>query len=228
MVAPMGKETDGAVSRYLNRRLSFLFTRVLLFGMPNISPNVVSFVSFVIGSLGAIFFSLKWGILAGFAVQLSSILDGCDGEIARLQAKSSHFGAFFDSILDRYADSFIIMGLVVYCLRTLPTRLIFNLFLVNDALILLMGVLALVGSFQVSYSAAKGQVEFSREFSRTLQGRDTRLFIIFVVGLVSPLDPGFVFLGLVLISLLTNLSVIWRMAVASRWRVIARNKVLER
>jgi phosphatidylglycerophosphate synthase len=188
MVAPMGKETDGAVSRYLNRRLSFLLTRVLLFGIPNISPNVVSFVSFVIGGLGAIFFSLKWGILAGLAVQLSSILDGCDGEIARLQAKSSRFGAFFDSILDRYADSFIMMGLVVYCLRTLPTRQIFNLFLINDALILFIGFLALAGSFQVSYSAAKGQAEFSRDFSRTLQGRDTRLFIIFLVGLFSHLD----------------------------------------
>jgi hypothetical protein len=91
-----------------------------------------------------------------------------------------------------------------------------------------MGVLALAGSFQVSYSAAKGQVEFSREFSRTLQGRDTRLFIIFLMGLVSPLDPGFIFLGLVLISLLTNTSVILRMTVASRWRVIVRKKEFER
>ena len=224
MVAPTGKETDGFVSRYLNRRLSFLFTRVLLFTMPNISPNVVSFVSFVIGSLGAIFFSLKWGILAGLVVQLSSVLDGCDGEIARLQGKSSHFGAFFDSILDRYADSFIIMGLVAYCLRTIPTRQIFNLFRINDALILLIGILALAGTYQVSYSAAKGQAEFFRDFPRTLQGRDTRLFIIFLVGLASPFDPGFVFLGLLIITLLTNSSVVWRMSIASRWRPIAKKR----
>jgi len=224
MVVPSGKETDGFVSRYLNRRLSFLFTRVLLLGMPNISPNVVSFISFVIGCLGAIFFSLQWGIIAGLAVQLSSVFDGCDGEIARLQEKSSRLGAFFDAILDRYADSFIIMGLVVYCLQTLPTRQIFNLFKVNEAFILLIGVLTLAGTFQVSYSAAKGQAEFSRDFPRTLQGRDTRLFIIFLVGLASHFDPGFVFLGLLIITLLTNTSVVWRIVIASRWRLVAKKK----
>ncbi|MFX0198041.1 MAG: CDP-alcohol phosphatidyltransferase family protein, partial [Candidatus Hodarchaeota archaeon] len=121
----MRKEGDGFISRYINRRLSFPITRALLRVAPNISPNTVSFISFVIGLLGALLYSLEFGILGGIVVQLSSILNGCDGEIARIKSKSSHFGAFFDSILDRYADSFIIMGLVIYCLKSLIEHRIF-------------------------------------------------------------------------------------------------------
>ncbi len=179
MVHTRGKKTDGLVSRYLNRRLSFPITRGLLRVVPNISPNTVTFISFVIGVFGALLFSLEFGVFGGIAVQLSSVLDGCDGEIARIKDKSSRFGAFFDSILDRYADIFIITGLLVYCLRTLKDRQIFTRFLLNEAIILLLGVFALAGTFQVSYSAAKAQADFSRSFSRTLQGRDTRMFIIF-------------------------------------------------
>ena len=214
---PTRKEGDGFVSRYLNRRLSFPITRALLRVAPNISPNTVSFISFVIGIFGALLFSLEFGVLGGIAVQLSSVLDGCDGEIARIQGKSSRFGAFFDSILDRFADSLIIIGLVVYCLKSLKGHRIFDLVRLTESLILLVGVLALLGTFQVSYSAAKGQVDFSRDFPRTLQGRDSRLFIIFLIGLVSPLNPGFVFLALLVLAVLTNVSVVWRMAVASEW-----------
>ncbi len=213
----MRKEGDGFISRYINRRLSFPITRALLRVAPNISPNTVSFISFVIGLLGALLYSLEFGILGGIVVQLSSILNGCDGEIARIKGKSSHFGAFFDSILDRYADSLIIMGLVIYCLKSLIEHRIFDLFQLNESLILFVGVLTLMGTFQVSYSAAKGQADFSRDFPRTLQGRDTRLFIIFLIGLVSPLNPGFVFLALLVLAVLTNVSVVWRMVVASKW-----------
>ena len=53
-------------------------------------------------------------------------------------------------------------------------------------------------------------------------------FIIFLVGIVSPLDPGYVFLALLVITLLTNTSVIWRMVIASRWRLIERSGKLRR
>lgn len=214
---PMRKEGDGFVSRYLNRRLSFPITRALLRVAPNISPNTVSFGSFVIGISGALLFSLEFGVLGGIAVQFSSVLDGCDGEIARIKGKSSRFGAFFDSILDRYADIFIITGLLAYCLRTLKDRRIFDRFLLNEAFILLLGVFTLVGTFQVSYSAAKAQADFSRGFSRTLNGRDTRLFIIFLGGLASPLNPDFIFLSLLVIAMITNVSMVLRIVQASRW-----------
>ncbi|MFQ6123101.1 MAG: CDP-alcohol phosphatidyltransferase family protein [Candidatus Heimdallarchaeota archaeon] len=214
---PTRKEGDGFVSRYLNRRLSFPITRVLLRVAPNISPNTVSFVSFIIGIVGALLFSMEIGVLGGIAVQLSSVLDGCDGEIARIKGRSSRFGAFFDSILDRYVDSLVIMGLVVYCFKSLNGHRIFDLVRINELLILVVSVFTLIGTFQVSYSAAKGQVNFARDFSRTLQGRDFRLFVIFLSGLVSPLDASFIFLVLLILAALTNVSVVWRMVVASDW-----------
>ncbi len=224
MVRSMGKkETDGFVSRYLNRRLSLPITRGLLRVVPNISPNTVTFISFVIGVFGALLFSLEFGVFGGIAVQLSSVLDGCDGEIARIKDKSSRFGAFFDSIMDRYADIFIITGLLVYCLRTLKDRPIFTRILLTEAIILLLGVFTLAGTFLVSYSAAKAQTDFTRHFTRALNGRDTRLFIIFLGGLTSPLDPGFIFLSLLVIAMITNISMVWRLVEASKWDNEPRN-----
>jgi len=46
--------------------------------------------------------------------QLSSILDGCDGEIARLKLLGSKYGGWFDQVLDRYSDLFIITGLTFH------------------------------------------------------------------------------------------------------------------
>ncbi len=42
--------------------------------------------------------------------QVASIIDGCDGEIARLKRLESDFGAWFDAVLERYADAFLLFG----------------------------------------------------------------------------------------------------------------------
>jgi len=46
--------------------------------------------------------------------QISSIIDGCDGEIARLKFQTSEFGGWYDAILDRYADAFLLFSLTYY------------------------------------------------------------------------------------------------------------------
>ena len=76
-----------------------------------------------------------WGLLAGVVIQLASIIDGCDGEIARLKYRSSRFGAWFDTVLDRYADVAIAVGITYGYARTHAS-----------ALVWLGGILALRGS----------------------------------------------------------------------------------
>jgi phosphatidylglycerophosphate synthase len=97
----LGKRTDGPVSRLINRPVSTFVTRRLV--GTNVTPNQMTVVANVIGALGVVLvFQGTWAMLAlgSLLVQLQSILDGCDGEIARLKFKSSKIGEWLDNVLD--------------------------------------------------------------------------------------------------------------------------------
>ena len=108
------KEADGPVSRYLNRPVS---TRVsmALAHLP-IHPDVVSLTAFLLGVLAAWLLASGRGIAGGILAQLASILDGVDGEIARLQVRAGPGGALLDGVLDRLADAAIVGGLALWAL----------------------------------------------------------------------------------------------------------------
>lgn len=95
------KPLDGLVARHVNRRISLFFTRRLLrIGM---TPMPMSFVTLLVGLLSGWLVgrgSYPFFILAGFVFQMASVLDGCDGEIARLTFRASSLGAR----IDQYGD----------------------------------------------------------------------------------------------------------------------------
>ena len=95
------KRTDGPVSRHLNRPMSLFVTRRLV--RTNITPNQMTIVANLIGALGVILvFQGTWTTLAigALLVHAQSVLDGCDGEIARLKFRSSRLGEWLDNVLD--------------------------------------------------------------------------------------------------------------------------------
>jgi phosphatidylglycerophosphate synthase len=101
LLQSLRKSVDGPVSRWLNRPLSLAVTRLLL--DTNVTPNQMTVVATLIGVCGvAAVLSSTWtGVAVGaILVQLQSILDGCDGEIARLKFQASPFGAWLDNVLD--------------------------------------------------------------------------------------------------------------------------------
>ena len=104
-----GKNRDGPISRHFNRPISRWLTRYLVRGP--MTPNQISVVSWSLSCVGAALFAVGgYPALAagGVIAQLASIIDGCDGEIARLKRMQSDFGGWFDAILDRYADAFLL------------------------------------------------------------------------------------------------------------------------
>lgn len=108
----LAKRVDGPVARFINRRFSLLVTRLLV-GTP-VTPNMMTVVANVIGAIGVWWcFQATWtGVaLGGVFLQLQSILDGCDGEIARLKFRSSRFGEWLDNILDDLVNSSYGVGL---------------------------------------------------------------------------------------------------------------------
>lgn len=110
------KEADGPVSRYLNRPVSTRISMALAH-LP-IHPDAVSLVAFIVGLGAAWSLGLGAGILGAILVHVSSVLDGVDGEIARLQVRASPGGALLDGVLDRLADAAVIAGLAVWALES--------------------------------------------------------------------------------------------------------------
>ena len=92
----------GFVARYLNKPVSFFITRHLLCHLP-ITPNQVTLGAAAVGLLGALFIGsgnyvfMVWGF---FLAHVQSILDGCDGELARVRFQQSALGEWLDTMVD--------------------------------------------------------------------------------------------------------------------------------
>ncbi|MCD6283470.1 NTP transferase domain-containing protein [bacterium] len=198
------KSSDGPVSRYLNRPISLLFSRHLV--NLSITPNQISLFSFLCSLLGAGLFALGGypALLAGGVLaQFASIIDGCDGEVARLKYQSSDFGGWFDAVLDRYADAFLLFGLTWHLLAAEVS-----------GLVIFIGFMAIIGSFMLSYTADKYD-NLMRERIRAggraglRMGRDVRVFLIFLGAAANLVLPV-----LVVIAVAMNLEVLRRVKVA--------------
>ena len=216
----LAKPHDGLISRTLNRRLSIgLITPLLLRIRPTITPNQVSALSFAVGLVASLCFFLQHAVLGGLAVQLASVVDGSDGEIARLKKVQSPFGGFLDAVLDRYSDSFILFGMFYFSWTSEATAALFGPYV-----ILATSILAVSGNFMVSYTSAKSVVDLGYRYSgrgiAAGRGRDWRLFVLSVGGILAWVHPVSVFLATSVIAVLSNGIVLQRMRISwqqSRW-----------
>lgn len=102
---------DGPIARWLNRPLSRRITALI--APTRITPDGVTWLAFALAALGAVGFAFGLPLLGGLLAQCASIVDGCDGELARLRLASRPQGALLDTMLDRYADSLLIGGLLL-------------------------------------------------------------------------------------------------------------------
>jgi choline kinase/phosphatidylglycerophosphate synthase len=108
------KQSDGPVSRYLNRPVSTRISMALASLRP--SPDALSLVAFVVGVTAGVFLAARHGVVGGILAQATSVLDGVDGETARLQGRSSDRGAQLDGSLDRLVDALIVSGLGLWAI----------------------------------------------------------------------------------------------------------------
>jgi CDP-L-myo-inositol myo-inositolphosphotransferase len=205
LMRDQGRKTrDGPVARHLNRPVSRWFSSTLV--RTRVTPNQISLVSWVLSCVAAGLMAMSgYPALAigGALAQLASIIDGCDGEIARLKHSQSAFGGWFDAVLDRYADAILLFGLMWHEFAATGTNLS-----------ILLGFAAIVGSFLNSYTADK----YDGLMAQRLQGasyfrlgRDVRVFIIFL-GAV--LNQPLLTLGVV--ALVMNVEVVRRIVVYAR------------
>jgi phosphatidylglycerophosphate synthase len=191
---------DGLVSRYLNRPLSRPAARALR--RTPVTPNQVTASTLLLAIATGAMLAAGWNIVGGIAIQAVSVIDGVDGELARLKNAATRFGAIFDAVTDRYADAAIIAGLTVYAARFEPYP--------HAEFV---GMLALGASLIVSYSRARIEADLP-EVARAgnldrifgLASRDVRLLIA-AIGAVL----GFAYFALALIAALGALTIAWRL-----------------
>jgi phosphatidylglycerophosphate synthase len=128
------KPTDGVFAR-MNRRISIPISRQLI-KLP-ITPNMVSLFTLVVGFASGLLFASGgyWKMLAGAVLSVwASILDGCDGEVARLKLLESDFGCWLETICDYLYYLFIFAGMAIGLIRNSQSRIYLVL-----AILLLVG-----------------------------------------------------------------------------------------
>jgi phosphatidylglycerophosphate synthase len=131
------KPTDGMYAQF-NRRISIPISRQLI-RFP-ITANMVSLFTLGVGFFSAVFFALGgyWNTLFGaFLCLFASILDGCDGEVARLKLLESDFGCWLETVCDYLFYFFLLVGMTIGQWRTSGSKA----YLLWGAL-LLLGALA--------------------------------------------------------------------------------------
>ena len=89
--------------------------------LTRISPNALTFIGLLINIVAAVFFgfargdhAVRYFVYAGLVIIGAGIFDMVDGRVARQTQQVSVFGAFFDSVIDRYSDVALFFGLLVY------------------------------------------------------------------------------------------------------------------
>jgi len=163
-----------------------------------INPNLLTFIGFLITILAALYFARGRFLEAGMVIIFAGIFDMLDGRVARITNSVTKFGAFFDSVLDRYSDIVIFLGLMIYYSKA--QRLSY---------MVLSGVV-MMGAVLTSYTRARAESLIPLCKVGFLE-RPERLVLLIIGALANRMAPA-----LWVMAILSNLTVIHR--ITYTWR----------
>jgi phosphatidylglycerophosphate synthase len=110
LIRGMNKSFEGPIDALINWRISMRITRVLARRSLAVTPNQVTCVAILVG-LGAVGLAAHAAFAAaGVLLQLNSILDSCDGELARLRYQHSRLGQWLDNLADDAVDNLFVVA----------------------------------------------------------------------------------------------------------------------
>jgi CDP-diacylglycerol--glycerol-3-phosphate 3-phosphatidyltransferase len=191
--------------RIIPERLQKIFLKILsplihLFTKLGISPNAVTIAGLIITSLAAGAFIAGNIRLGGILLLLGGLCDTFDGSIARSAGKATHYGAFFDSVIDRYCELVMFFGIAAHFV------------LIKDYLTSTVIFFALCGSIMVSYSRARAEsLGFSADIG--IMQRPERIVLL---GLSALIHITLLKIVIWLIAILANLTALQRIRHVSK------------
>lgn len=114
----------------------------------NVSPNTITTVGTLLTIAASVVYATGHIMTAGWIMNVTAFFDVADGQVARRTGKSSVFGAFYDSTLDRVADGALMAGLAFFYATNAVHH---NLYMVVVCLV------CIVGTFLISYTRARAE-----------------------------------------------------------------------
>jgi CDP-diacylglycerol---glycerol-3-phosphate 3-phosphatidyltransferase len=160
--------------------------------LSKIHPNALTFIGLLINIYAAYLFSVGHFRWAGLVVLGAALFDMVDGRVARSTGQVTRFGGFFDSVLDRYSDLVLYIGLLVYYAS------------INRFSYIVLTAIVMMGSVMVSYSRARAENSIPKCKVGFLE-RPERIVLIMIGALFNRMAP-----------------VLWVIAVLSNWTVVHR------
>jgi CDP-diacylglycerol--glycerol-3-phosphate 3-phosphatidyltransferase len=186
-----GKRILGAIVRGVSRS--------------RINPNALTFIGLLINIGCGVLYGYGMIFRAGLLMILANVFDMLDGQVARLRGRVTRFGAFFDSVIDRYSDIIVYVGIMVFYARDTEKH--------STLLVALTG-LALVGSVMVSYSRARAEsLDIACKVGFLERPERVVLLIVGSLTEIGPASNPF---------LHKMPQVLWVLAALSHWTVVHR------
>ena len=157
-----------------------------------INPNILTFTGVLISFWAAFEFGYGNLFRGGLVIILAGLFDMLDGEVARVSRTETRFGAFYDSVIDRYSDVIILEGLMVYYARKQMLDYV-----------VLVGVV-FMGAVLTSYARARAE-SLIASCKVGFMERPERIVLLIIGGLANRME-----------------AVLWILAVLGNWTVINR------
>jgi len=196
------------LSRIRDKVKGWVMPLAELFARSGASPNALTMLGLFFGALAAFLFAEGEQLLAGVVLLVSGFFDVMDGAVARLLHKETAFGGVLDSVIDRYVDFLLYAGIIH---AFIYHRMAGSSFILDWGW--LWGLLAIAGSFMVSYTRARAEAAGSSRLDVGIAERAERLIILAIGALL-----GYTPYAVVVIVIITHITVIQRM-VAIRQRL---------
>jgi archaetidylinositol phosphate synthase len=186
------------LTKLKERVQSWLVDEAKLLHDLGLTPNKISLIGVIFSVLSAVSYwqwkaQLIFAILAPLFLLASGFCDALDGVLARLSGQVTAFGGFLDSLLDRYADAMIFVGIILGGLS--------NVY---------WGFLALIGSLLVSYCRARAEVAGVKMEAIGLLERAERILLLVTASFLALAWEKALEWGIILLAFLTNLTVLQR------------------
>jgi CDP-diacylglycerol--glycerol-3-phosphate 3-phosphatidyltransferase len=174
--------TCGSVIRLIVRALA----------LSRIHPNVLTFLGLVINALAAALLASGRFMAAGVVMIAAGLFDMVDGRVARATNQVTLFGAFFDSVVDRYSDLVLLMGMLVYYAS------------INRFFYIVLTAVVMTGSVMVSYTRARAECMIPKCKAGFME-RPERMVLLILGALTNHMAPV-----LWVIAIIANITVIHR------------------
>jgi CDP-diacylglycerol--glycerol-3-phosphate 3-phosphatidyltransferase len=160
--------------------------------LTRVHPNVLTSIGLGINAVAAFMLARGEFLYAGLIVLCGAIFDLVDGPVARQSNRVTRFGGFLDSVLDRYSDLILLMGLLVYYAS------------INRFFYIILTAIAMTGSVMVSYTRARAENCIPKCKVGFLE-RPERIVLIIIGALSNHMAPV-----LWVLAVLSNITVIHR------------------